>query len=385
MKARTLIVAVVGALVWHAPASAQGSIDERLANTERRVKYLEERVAAQDRVIVEKDRELGKLTKQEDAWFNTLEIGGFVELETAYESPYSGDSTTDAAVATVELGVAARIHDWVAGEVVLLYGEDDTGLEVDVAAVTAGPLDGSWSVTGGQYYLPFGTFETNLISDPLTLEVGETRETALLLRVSSGGFHGSVFGFNGNNNRGGDDRIASFGTAVGYAAEFGDTELGLDLSYINDIGDSDSLQDAIADALGSNDVADRVPGWAASAKLRYGGVSLIGEYLTSLGDFQVGEVAFGGRGARPSSWMIEAAYTFGLAGKEATVAVGYQGTEEALALELPEARILIGLSVQVVDGVALAVEWATDNDYGVTEGGSGENANTVTVQVAAEF
>ena len=83
--------------------------------------------------------------------------------------------------------------------------------------------------------------------------------------------------------------------------------------------------------------------------------------------------------------MIEAAYTFGLAGKEATVAVGYQGTEEALALELPEARILIGLSVQVVDGVALAVEWATDNDYGVTEGGSGENANTVTVQVAAEF
>ena len=83
--------------------------------------------------------------------------------------------------------------------------------------------------------------------------------------------------------------------------------------------------------------------------------------------------------------MIEAAYSFNLAGKEATVAAGYQGTEEALALELPKGRVLIGLSVPVVEGVALAVEWAKDNDYGAADGGSGRKANTVTVQLAAEF
>ncbi len=35
----------------------------------------------------------------------------------------------------------------------------------------------------------------------------------------------------------------------------------------------------VADALGGNDVTDRVPGWAARVMLRSGGVSLIGEHL----------------------------------------------------------------------------------------------------------
>ena len=297
MKMGALIVAVVAALVWHAPASAQGSIDERVANTERRVKYLEERVAAQDRVIVEKERQFAKLSGQEDAWFSGLEIGGVVELEGVYERPYEGSSATDFAVATVELGIAVKIHDWVGGDVVLLYEGDNVG--VDVATLTIAPPQGSWSFSAGQQYLPFGIFETNLISSPLTLELGETSESALLLGVSAGGFHGSVFGFNGNNNPDGADRIAGFGVAVGHTVEFGDSEFGLNLSYINDIGDSDSLQDVIAGTLGSNDVADHVPGWAASVRLRHAGLSLIGEYLASLGDFQVGEVAFGGRGGAP--------------------------------------------------------------------------------------
>ena len=37
MTMRTLIMTGVAALVWHTPAFAEGSIDERLANTERRV------------------------------------------------------------------------------------------------------------------------------------------------------------------------------------------------------------------------------------------------------------------------------------------------------------------------------------------------------------
>jgi len=36
-------------------------------------------------------------------------------------------------------------------------------------------------LTAGQLYVPFGAFETGLISDPLTLEIGETRESTVLL------------------------------------------------------------------------------------------------------------------------------------------------------------------------------------------------------------
>ena len=330
---------------------------------------------------------IAKLSVQEeDAWFNAVKIGGLVELEGSYTDPYGGNDETDAVVATVELGLAAQVHDWVGGEVVLLHEEDDTEpIEVDVATVTVGPLGGPWSFTGGQYYLPFGTFETSLISDPLTLEVGEIRETALQFGVSSSGFHGAVYGFNGDNNRGGRERISGYGGVAGYFMKSGGSEFGLNLSYITDIGDSDSLQGVIADTLGSNDVADRVPGWAVGAKFRFREVSLIGEYLAALDSFQANEVLFGGGGAKPSSWMVEAAYDFDLASKAATLAVGYQGTDEAIALELPERRFLAGLSVEVVEQVALAVEWAHDDDYGGTDGGTGNSADTFTAQLAVEF
>ena len=383
MKMTALIAAGVAALAWHMPASAQDSTSERLANTERRVKYLEERVAAQDKVIVEKERKLATL---DDGWFKALEIGGAVELEGVYENPYEEDSTTDAVVGTVELGVAARIHDWVGGEIVLLHEEDgDQDVTVDAATLTVAPPDGPWFLTGGRQYLPFGVFETNLISDPLTLDLGETSETALQLGISSRGFQGSVFAFNGDNNPDGSDRISGFGAALGQSLALGDTEVGLNLSWINDVGDADGLQDAIADSLGGNDIDDRVPAWVASFILSHGGLSLIGEYLTASRRFKVEDVEFAGDGAKPSGWMVEAGYGFDLAGKEATIAASYQRTREALALELPRKRALIGLSVAILEQVALAVEWAMDDDYGTAHGGTGRSADTVTIQLAAEF
>ena len=74
-----------------------------------------------------------------------------------------------------------------------------------------------------------------------------------------------------------------------------------------------------------------------------------------------------------------------MAGRDATAALGYQGTAEALALELPEKRLLAGLSIGLVDQVGLGVEWAHDEDYGTAEGGTGKSADTATVQLSAEF
>ena len=381
MKSTVSLGAALALIAFNVPALAQTSIDERLANMERRVQYLEQRIADQDKVIVEKERVISRLEGQEDAWFNGLEIGGVVEVEGAYAQPDEGDSASDIAIATVELGVAAEIHDWVGAEIVVLYEGED--VEIDVATLTIAPHEDGLSLTAGQQYAPFGTFETNMVSDPLTLELGEAGETGVLVGASLGGLSGSAFVFKGDNNSGGDDRIGGFGAAVGHAMEFGGIELGLDVSYINDISDSDGITDALG--LGDDVAVDRVPGLAAGVQLQLSNLSFISEVLTALEDFQADEMEFDGGGARPSSWMVEAAYSFDLAGREATVAVGYQGTEEALALELPETRALAALSVPVVDGVALAVEWANDSHYGTGVGGSGGNDNNVTVQLAAEF
>ena len=72
-------------------------------------------------------------------------------------------------------------------------------------------------------------------------------------------------------------------------------------------------------------------------------------------------------------------------GKSSTAAIGYQGTREALDLELPKRRWIAGFSIDILENTALSFEWAHDKDYSSSDGGTGENANTVTTQLAVEF
>ena len=377
MKARVLLLAAAAALFWNAPALAQQSVEERLLNMEKRIKQLEERVSAQDKVIVEKDKQISRLTDG-DKWFEAVEIGGAIEIEGTVTSPPEGDNEADLTVGTAELGIGVEVSDWVNGEIVLLW-EQGEGLDVDTATVTIGPPEGAWSITGGHLVIPFGVFETNLISDPLTLDIGETKQTAFQFDGSAGALSGSVFVFKGDNMEDGDNLIQGFGATAGYSVETESFELGLNLSYTNDLGDSDGLEVEGAEGY------DRVAGISASAMLTVGSVSVLGEYLGAMDTFGADYVAFGDYGAKPSAWMVEVAYGFELAGKEATVAASYQTTDEALALELPKKRVLVGLSAEVMDGISLGFEWARDTDYGADEGGSGENTDNFTVQLAAEF
>lgn len=380
MKTRVLVAAGLAAFVWQAPALAQESVDDRLSGLERRIKYLEQRVAAQDEMIVEKDRQIAELTG-EDAWFDAVEIGGTIELEAAHESPYEGDSSTTAELARVELGIAARIHDWVGAEIVV-KNDDDDKIEVDEAFLTIAPPEGAWALQAGGYVVPFGVYETNMISDPVTLELGETGQDAVTFAAESGaGLYGSVFAFNGDLDRGGDETIDGFGVSLGYAMESEWSTVDANLSWINDLGESDGFE---IDPAG----ADNVPGWAASVVLGWGDVTLIAEYLAALDGFGGDGLEFGGTGAEPSAWTVEAAYGLDLGGRDATAAASYQGTGEAgeaSGLGLPERRLLVGLSVEMAEGLGLSAEWKSDEDYGEAEGGTGKSADTVTVQLAAEF
>lgn len=389
MNVKSLGGGIIILMAWHLPALAQSTVEERLSKMERRLQYLEHRVATQDKVIVAKDKEIAHLKKQgektESGWFSKVEVHGAVEVEGSYSDPYTGGSTSDIALATAAIGLQAQVHDWVGAEVSLLYEEDDTPLELDTGSITLAPPNGPWSLQAGQIYVPFGVFETNMVSDPLTLELAETRETAVKAGFAAGGFSGAVFVFNGTSKQRGDNDIDDYGATLGYAMEKGDAGFAVNFGYISDIGDSDTVQDVVASNLGSNDVMDNVPAWTASVVAGYRGFTVIGEYVAALDNFQMAEVPWRTGGAQPKAWGVEGGYAFNLFGKEATVAVGYQETREALALELPRSRFLTAFSVEVYEMVSLSLEWAHDKDYGVADGGTGKSADTVTTQLAVEF
>ena len=77
---------------------------------------------------------------------------------------------------------------------------------------------------------------------------------------------------------------------------------------------------------------------------------VIAEYVAALDDFQPGESTFDGQRAAPSAFDIEAGYHLMLAGKGAISAIACRGTDQAVALELPEKPVLVALSVEVMEG-----------------------------------
>lgn len=329
-------------------------------------------------------------------------ISGLIEVEAYHASPYAGDNESDIVLATFELGIEAQINDWATATAALLYEQDETDLEVDVASIAIANEEASpFFLTAGQIYVPFGTFETNLVSDPLTLEIGEARETAVQVGFVAGDVLGSLYVFNGDRKIDGENQIGSWGANLGYAHEGDDRAWAFGAGYINDIGDSDTLQDATNDnrvaalealieegidtAGFSVDPTERVGGWTIHAAATFGAFNLIGEYLSATDDFDLDSLGFEDAGARPSAWNIEAGFAFPVMGRESVAAVAYQGTREALALELPEERWLLGWSIELFDRTSLSLEWAHDIDYSASDGGTGESADTITAQLAVAF
>lgn len=399
MKKSTLAAAVAVGIGCSGGASA-GSIEDELSSIKARLQQLEQQVSAQNQVIREKDRQIQELSNSVSrtqarvengstgGWWERVEIGGVIEIEAGANDPDTGDRSSDLVVATAEIGIAAQINDWIGSEITLLYEEDETDLEVDVATVTIAHPEGPWFVIAGQQFVPFGSYETNLVSDPLTLEIGEARETAVVAGIEANGFSGGVYVFNGDLDAGGDSDIDAFGGFAGYRQEGEAGGFAVNLGYISDIGDANGLQDTIQEniALAMVDYDDQVAGVTVDAMLIRGPFTFIAEYTRATDRFDINELAFRGRGAQPSAFNLEAGYSFTLAGRAATFAVAYQETDEAVALGLPQQRVAAALAVDVLDNTTLSFEWAHDDDYSAADGGTGENGgDTLTGQLAVEF
>lgn len=397
----TLLILIIISLFNYANA---GQIEDELTAIKARLEKLEQLVDEQNHIISkqnlaikEKTREIEELIENPRIhdghehtvdWFKNIEIGGVAEVEASYNDPDSGSTSSDIVLATAELVVAAQVNEWVSTETTLLFEEDETDLEVDVAVVTIADPNRPWFITAGLLYNPYGTYETNLISDPLTLEIGETRESSVLGGFEFNGFTGGVYMFNGDLEKDGDDQIDNFGAFAGYGQENENSSFAINLGYINDIGDSDTLQDVIQDNIDAAGVSysDHVAGVSIDSMFTYGPFSVIGEYLMAIDDFELEELAFKDSGAEPEAYNIEVGYGFTISGIDMTAAIAYQGTDEAVALELPEERIIAGLSAEIFESTALSIEWAHDEDYSASDGNADElGGNTITSQLAVQF
>ncbi len=335
---------------------------------------------------LEKSRKTVDTTRPtESDWSKNITLSGLVEIEMGYSDGPDG-SQSDISLATVELGIEAQITPWVNAHALILYEEDGSDSpEIDEGIITLqNQAVSPFSLAIGRMTLPFGNYESAMVSDPLTLETGEIRETALQAGYNPGGFYSSAFVFNGETKTGGSESIDQYGFNLGLVQNEEGADFGYDigLSWMNNLADSNSLQDAVADPL---NLTGKVAGYSIHALTTTGPFIFIGEYLAASSAFNSTDLAFNGAGAKPVAFNIEANYTFSIADKKTIFAIAWQGTEEALALALPESRYLATLSVGTYENTVLSFEYAHDEDYASSEGGNGETTDTITAQLAVVF
>lgn len=286
------------------------------------------------------------LAGQVNAADANLTIGGELEVE------MNADTIS---TPTASINFNKQFNDRSNADVVLLYEDGITA--IDSAAINIAPTGEPWSMSIGYIYLPFGGFDTSMATDPVTLSLGETRESAISYNYSVSNLSSSIYLFDGSNNVAGKSVLDNFGFKLTHASALMKTSF----TYIDDIGDSNALQTAINTQLGNNDTSGKVPGQSVSFSLAMGAFNFDTELTSAVKAFQAGQVDVAA--VQPSGTNTELSYHFQMAGNKSILALGAQSTRDASVLGLPRSRLMLALNSNLQADTHLILQASQDTDY----------------------
>lgn len=334
-----------------------------------------------------------------------VELGGKIEgIVFALEDYNQGPTTSDVDLASVRLDVLVQVSRGVQGFVAFNMDTstfellNNSSLDIQLAGqasrvfnsrvfvsrafVTLGDLDCfPLYLTIGQMFVPFGRYASNMITSPLTVDLGRTNERALLFGVYKNGIYGSVYGFRGEAHT---DFLGVnvWGTNWGYEKTWKKGSLNVGAGYISNIADSSGMQITGASrgffGFGSGPATEfifrEVPAIDVHGEFAIGQFNIFSEYIWTTREFDVENLNFNGHGAKPSASNLELAYNFKLACKPASLAVGYGVSSEALALNLPKSSFLAAFNISIWKDTIESLEFRHDDNYSSSDTAGGNGA-----------
>ncbi len=363
------------------------------------------------KIIRLKDR-FAKMTQNFDNprpkkyWLNHLSASGLINVE-AYNyqnDNFKGKHKSRIALATAKLNLDAKLNDWVSGHVGLFYSTTKnryypiattkSGIELDeVYATIANFKNNPFYFRAGKQYLPFGRYHHYPIIEPLTQTLSEMRATALQLGfVGTNGFYGAAYTLNGSTKyfHSRHKTMNNYGITLGYDNKHNATWYDIGIDYLNNMADVGAIE---ANLPNSDKYVKRVGGLGGYADIITGPFDFNIRYVTALTKFAPQDFRFqkhinDTKGAKPSSSMIVAGYTFKTRGKyNSKINIGYQWSDEAYninpipqALRLPKARLSVEYGIELIKNTILAFEYDRDHDYSSSNGGTHRYNDRLTVR-----
>ena len=397
------------------PALSQMSNDElynELKTMKERIDKLEKDLSKKDQELIEhKSRRMKKeetiagvesgeeqppLQEIFSKWSDKIEISGLIEVgyghDTHDKKHQQTERSEDITLSTVEFDIGAQINKYVRGDIVLLYEEDDTpDFTVDEGTILIGGIEETFGLylKGGKYYPHFGELNSYFINDPLTLEIFEIQESGLEIGYDSDWFSVGAGIFNGDIQKVGahENNVDDFyADACFHIPEdtLGGMSLLAGVSYLNNVGDTDTLSDE--GALDGNEVKHYVGGFAAYLISEYGPFSFSAEYIAALDDFKAGEMDYAynkngiAKKSEPAALNLEFAFR---PIEVVQVAVKYEATDDMFSL-YPEEQYGLGVSWEAFKFTTLSAEYL-HGEYDSNNAEGEDERDLISLQMAIEF
>ncbi|MBW5803075.1 LbtU family siderophore porin [Coxiella endosymbiont of Ornithodoros amblus] len=298
-------------------------------------------------------------------------FSGKLEGQTSYGSTYAGSRNANINFSGAEFDTYVQANPWVSGYMALDYDPDEllngSRVFMNRAFIMIGNLSQfPFYLSVGQVYVPFGRYSSMMITIPMTQALGRTRARAITLgyqQTGNNALHAELYGYQSlTNNFYHSNHNNQWGTDVGYEFSNGDRVSGeIGASFISNLADSQGMQ-AMA-FLDDETLRHRVPAMGVYGSLAIKPVVFIVEYVNALKIFDIHDVNFANRGARPSAFHAEANYMFKTGPKPSSIGIAYGHTTQALAVALPQDRYSVFYNVNIWKDTNFALEYRHDVNY----------------------
>lgn len=343
MKKTVIASFVAAAMTSSVPAFA--GVAEELAAMKERIAQLESQLAAQQAKLSQQEE-----TASSGGFAENVSVSGVLELVANHVEEDGGNSASDIAVDTFEIGIEAEVNELVTLSSLIEYNSDDNDIELSEAFAVIGNEDSPAVLTAGLAPIPFAAINDAGWTSPLTDDYFDITEGMAMLSVGSEMISADLFAY--NNDEG--DSINSLGLNVSLVPADG---LVLGAGYVSDLADSEN---DLSDLASNSEDA-----WRINALAEIGALALSAEYIEVNGsDFD------------PNLLALNAAYGLDLFGAEGTLYLGYSEVDDSAA---DAERTVIGVERAFGENATVSAEFVRDEDN------AGAETDTLNLVLVTEF
>lgn len=314
-------------------------------------------------------------------------LSGVIEGQANYTDHGGAPSTTDIDVTNMAFDVTIfGPTDWLLGFIEFNYNNGtpmsdvfvstsnyrvgNSRVNLNKAFVTLGNLLQSPVYgTFGQYYVPFGTYSTVMVSDVLTKLLGRTKARAIQLGFAQqckNSIYGSVYIFRGDSHATSVAKVMNGGINLGYKFDAGALTGNIGAGVIENIADSGGMQTGTGFQY-YEQLVHRVPAYDVRASFNLGGhIDLMAEYIFAATRFNPVDMSYNNSGAKPSAFDMELAFSFASifnCERPSSIGIGYGKSYQALAMGIPLSRTSIVLNTSIWRNTLQSLEFRHDVQY----------------------